>query len=65
MYSCLYLNIEDFNIFMVYENMFMIIELIFNKIWGYIYVIEILILKILVYSKYILNCFFKENKIMG
>lgn len=55
MYCCLYLNIEDFNIFMVYENMFMIIELIFNKIWGYIYVIEILILKILVYSKYILN----------
>lgn len=45
MYSCLYLNIEDFNIFMVYENMFMIIELKFNKIWGYIYVIEILILK--------------------
>lgn len=50
MYCCLYLNIEDLNIFMVYENyMFMIIELIFNKIWGliyiYIYVIEILILK--------------------
>lgn len=45
MYCCLYLNIEDLNIFMVYENMFMIIELIFNKILGYIYVIEILILK--------------------
>lgn len=45
MYCCLYLNIEDLNIFMVYENMFMIIELIFNKIWGYIYVIEILFLK--------------------
>lgn len=45
MYCCLYLNIEDLNIFMVYENMFMIIELKFNKILGYIYVIEILILK--------------------
>lgn len=41
-HSCLYLNIEDFNIFTVHENMFTITELKLNKIWGYIYVTEIL-----------------------
>lgn len=47
------------------KNMFTITELTLNKIWGYIYVTEILTPKTLVYSKYISNCFLKENKIMG
>lgn len=64
-HCCLYLNIEDLNIFTVHENMFTITELTLNKILGYIYVTEILTPKTLVYSKYISNCFLKENKIDG
>lgn len=47
------------------KNMFTITELTLNKILGYIYVTEILTPKTLVYSKYISNCFLKENKIDG